>query len=299
LRAATIWGVGLTTLLAALVGWWYSRRIASRVRAVAGACEHIISGNLAQRLPRDRSGDEFDQLTVAVNHMLDRVEHQTAVLRTTFGSAAHDLRTPLQRIRTRLESALQTAAPPPALQQPLADAVTDLDRMQRTLSTLLQIANAESGQSGQQFELLDLAQLATEICELYAPVARARQLTLELRCGTSAPLAGNRQLLAQLLVNLLENALKYAPDRSCIVVEVARTTVGVRLSVRDNGPGIPDAQRAEALLPFRRLDPQSALPGSGLGLSLVDAVVRLHHGSLQLADNDPGLAVHCDLPAAA
>lgn len=299
LRAATLWGSGLTTLLVAMVGWWYSRRVAGRVRAVAGACETIISGDLTQRLPGNGSGDEFDQLTTAVNHMLDRVEHQTTVLRTTFGSAAHDLRTPLQRIRARLDSLLpgdETGGTEPQA-SPLHEAVSDLDRIQRTLSTLLQIANAESGVA-QQLQPLDLVQLAHELIELYAPVARTRRITLEVGGDPAAEITGNRQLLAQLLVNLLENALKYSPDGGRVVVRATRQGSGALLEVSDQGRGIPPAQRDAALLPFRRLESEPQVPGSGLGLSLVDAVVRLHGGRLQLDDNAPGLIVRCEFPAA-
>lgn len=300
LRSAALWGGGLTTLLVALVGWWYSRRVAWRVRAVADACETIISGDLSQRLPRNDSGDEFDQLTMTVNHMLDRVEHQTTVLRTTFGSAAHDLRTPLQRIRARLDSLLpgEVAGSPAPAAMPLHEAVSDLDRIQRTLSTLLQIANAESGVA-QQLQPLDLVQLAQELIELYAPVARARRITLEATGGVAVTITGNRQLLAQLLVNLLENALKYSPDGGRVLLRATRQGGNAVLEVSDQGRGIPPAQRDAALLPFRRLESAPEVPGSGLGLSLVAAVVRLHGGRLQLDDNAPGLIVRCEFPATA
>lgn len=290
-RTATIWAVALTALLTAASGWWFSRRVASRVRGVAAACENIMSGDLSRRLPSDGSHDEFDQLTIAVNGMLERVEHQTAVLRTTFGSAAHDLRTPLQRIRMRLETSSQLEERAAPMRAAIQQTIADVDRVQRTLATLLQIAHAESGIGEERFEPLDLAHLANELVDLYLPVARDKgmQLTLVRDAEAPRPVRGNRQLLAQLLVNLLENALKFVAPGGAIEVRVAADAAGTRLVVSDNGPGLPAGQRDTGLVPV----------GSGLGLSLVAAVVRLHHGQLRLQDNAPGLAVSCVFPAAA
>lgn len=297
LRRASFWAIGLTTLLSAIVGWGYIRRVGERVRGVAAACNRIMSGDLTRRLPRDGTNDEFDQLSGTVNRMLDRVEHQTNVLRTTFGSAAHDLRTPLHRMRTRLEMSLQPGQTAGAMRGPVLETVADLDRVQRTLATLLQIANAEAGVGEGHMQRLDLGELVRELGELYAPAARDRSITLAVDAPTGAVLLGSRQLLAQLFANLVENALKYAPAGGRIDVLVGPGTQFVRLRVGDNGPGIPGERRDEALLPFRRLDPDDPNSGSGLGLSLVAAVVRLHRGELRLADNGPGLVVECRFPA--
>lgn len=290
-RTATIWAVALTALLTAASGWWFSRRVAARVRGVAAACENIMSGDLSRRLPSDGSHDEFDQLTVAVNGMLERVEHQTAVLRTTFGSAAHDLRTPLQRIRMRLETSSQLEERAEPMRAAIQQTIADVDRVQRTLATLLQIAHAESGIGEERLQPLDLAHLANELVDLYLPVAREKDLQLTLVCDADAPrpVRGSRQLLAQLLVNLLENALKFVPPGGAIEVRVAADSAGTRLVVSDNGPGMVAGQRDTGQVPV----------GSGLGLSLVAAVVRLHHGQLRMQDNAPGLAVSCIFPAAA
>jgi signal transduction histidine kinase len=297
LRATTLWGVVLTTLLTGLIAWWYTRRVAARVKAVATTCEAITSGDLTQRLPQSGAQDEFDQLTTAVNHVLDRNEQQTSMVRTTFASAAHDLRTPMQRVRARIEAVLQDAAVPEIGKERLADAVADLDRVQRTLATLLQIANAELGLTTHMQEPVDLAQLASEIIELYLPLARERQVLLAYRGELRATITGNRQLLAQLLVNVLENALRHVPVGGAITVGVAARPDQLELFVRDNGPGIPAVLRDRTLRPFERL--QSDVTGnSGLGLSLVAAVVRLHHGVLRLEDGGPGLSVRCIFPSA-
>jgi len=296
LRATTLWGMGLTALLMALIGWWFSRRVADRVRGVAQVCARIISGDLSRRLPLDGSFDEFDQLAGAVNVMLDRIEQQTAAVRTTFNSAAHDLRAPLHRIRTRLETQLQGAALDSAGAKAMQATIGDLERVQHTLATLLQIAQAESGGGGAP-EPVDLAQLAQELYELYAPEARERGVELRLQAAGAAVITGHRQLLAQLCTNLLENVIKYVPSGGEVALAVRAEAGRVTLTVGDNGPGIPEASRASMLLPFRRLERDAAVSGSGLGLSLVAAVVRLHGGTLELCENAPGLLVRCGFPA--
>ena len=295
-RATTLWGMGLTALLMAITGWWYSRRIAGRVRGVAQACASIVSGDLSRRLPLDGSYDEFDQLAGAVNVMLDRIEQQTAAVRTTFNSAAHDLRTPLHRIRTRLEAALPGVVVDSASARAMQATIVDLERVQHTLAMLLQIAQAEAG-GGSAPVPVDLAQLARELSELYAPEARELGISLTVRAPAPALIVGHQQLLAQLCTNLLENVLKYVPAGGQVELDVSRESGHVAFSVSDNGPGIPAAARATMLLPFRRLERDAAISGSGLGLSLVAAVVRLHGGTLELCENNPGLQVRCNFPA--
>ncbi len=298
LRAMTLWGIGLTVALIAATGWWFSRRLAARVRAVAQACNRIISGDLARRLPTEGSADEFDQLAGTVNGMLDRIEQQTAAVRVTFNSAAHDLRAPLFRVRARLESVLQAEEAGGATGQALQATLEDLERVQRTLATLLQIAQAEAGGGGMPPEPVDLAQMASELGELYALEARERGLKLRVDTPGPATMIGHRQLLAQLLANLLENAIKYVPAGGTIDLRVAVSAGRIELSVSDNGPGIPELSQGSMLLPFRRLERDQGAPGSGLGLSLVNAVVRLHHGQLELRSMAPGLRVSCVFSAA-
>ncbi len=301
LRSTTYWGMGLTVAFMALTGLWFSRRVAARVRAVAQACQSIISGDLTRRLPLERNADEFDQLASAVNGMLDRIERQTAIVHVTFNSAAHDLRAPLFRMRARLEAAL-TGATAGAARGTSADeamraTIDDLERVQRTLATLLQIAQAEAGGNDASRERVDLAQMARELAELYEPEARERGLKLQVSAVSPALLSAHQQLLAQLVTNLLENALKYVPAGGTVRVQVAAHEGQVQLSIGDDGPGIPASLHAEMLLPFRRQVRDAATPGSGLGLSLVAAVVRLHHGTLEMLDAAPGLIVRCSFAA--
>lgn len=297
MRETTYWSMGLTGAFMVLTAWWFSRRVAARVRAVAQACESIISGNLSRRLPIANNGDEFDQLAGTVNGMLDRIEQQTAAVRVTFNSAAHDLRAPLQRARGRLETALLGAKAGDATDVAVHAVLEDLERVQRTLAVLLQIAQSESGGAGLPPERIDLARMAREIGELYAPEAQSRNLSLRVVADAATCINGHQQLLAQLLTNLLENSIKYVPAGGSVELAVRKARGEASIAVTDNGPGIPNASHADMLLPFRRLKRDAATPGSGLGLSLVAAVVRLHHGRLELRELSPGLAVICTFAA--
>ncbi len=296
-RFATLWGIGLSTLAAALAGFWFSYRLARRVGEVASTCQGIMQGEAGRRLPVAGSRDEFDALAVSVNRVLDRLEEQAGTLRATFDSAAHDLRAPLQRLRTRMDALLLRPQLEPAVRDSVESALREVEHLQRTLATLLQIALAESGAALAAPAEVDVAQLATELIELFEPLAADQGIKLSGAAPQPAVLRGNRQLLAQLLTNLIENGLKYVPRGGVIEVAVRAHAGTVRLEVRDNGPGIEAADRARAGQPFVRFAAAAAHDGSGLGLSLVAAIVRLHRGRLLLEDNAPGLRVVIELPA--
>jgi signal transduction histidine kinase len=297
-RFATLWGIGLSTLAAALAGFWFSYKLARRVGEVTRTCQRIMAGDLGRRLPVAGANDEFDALAVSVNRVLDRLEEQAGTLRATFDSTAHDLRAPLHRLRTRMDALLLRSPPlEPAVHESIESALREVDRLQRTLSTLLQIALAESGAPLASPASVDVGDLAAELVELFEPVAGAQGLTLECRHETPAIVQGNRQLLAQLLTNLIENSLKYVPAGGRIEVAVRRLAGGVQLAVSDNGPGIAAEDRSRALQPFVRFGAGGKQEGSGLGLSLVVAIARLHRGRLELQSNEPGLKVLIDLPA--
>jgi signal transduction histidine kinase len=295
-RLATLWAIGLTALLGALMGLWLSNRLLARVRAIASACHQIVGGDFARRLPVGRSRDEFDALAVGVNQVLDRLDQQSATVRATFDSAAHDLRGPLFRLRGRLEELQGLSALDAESRGSVDHALKDIDSLQRTLAILLQIAQAESGTALAQSARIDLGELVQEITELYAPAAHAQGLRLS--CDTEVALVnGHRQLLTQLLANLIENALNYAGRSADIRLVVRSSAEGARLLVTDNGPGIPAQDRERALRPFVRLS-RTASAGSGLGLSLVAAIARLHEARLTLEDNAPGLRVVVQFRAA-
>jgi signal transduction histidine kinase len=295
-RFATLWGIGLSTLAAALAGFWFSFRLARRVGEVAATCQSILAGEAGRRLPVTGTRDEFDALAVSVNHVLERLEEQAGTLRATFDSAAHDLRAPLQRLRARLDALLLRTPPlEPSARDSVESALQEIEHLQRTLATLLQIALAESGAPLAATAVVDVSALATELVELFEPVAARQGLALIPEVTPHATARGNRQLLAQLLTNLIENGMKYVPAGGRLSVGVQRLSGAVRLTVSDNGPGIPALERSRAGQPFVRFS--SAGDGSGLGLSLVAAIARLHRAHLALEDNEPGLRVRLDLPA--
>ncbi|HWK50357.1 MAG TPA: HAMP domain-containing sensor histidine kinase, partial [Steroidobacter sp.] len=254
LRTAMFWGVGASVLLATLFGLSYSRRIRRRVKAVAATCESIMAGNLSQRLPVEPAHDEFDALATAVNRMLETIEQQTETLRTTFDSAAHDLRAPLYRARVRIEESLQHEGLTEGVRETMDATLAELDRVQRTLGTLLQIAQTDGRGRDVPTEDVDVAALAQELVELYQPEAGNRNISLDYQGDATASVHGNRQLLAQAMVNLLENAIKYVPEGGKVQASVRAIGDSLTLSVADNGPGIPDADRARILQPFVRLE---------------------------------------------
>jgi signal transduction histidine kinase len=296
-RYATLWGIGLTALAGAVAAYFLSRKLNRRVQSVAATCDAIVGGDLTRRLPVDGSQDEFDALAMAVNNMVDRLAENTQLLRATFDSAAHDLRGPLYRLRGRLEDAGRIPTTEAPVRSGIDAALTELDRVQRTLATLLQIAQAESGMAASNRATVDLAELVTDIGELYEPAAREKSMTLRVQEAGDCRVSGNRQLLAQAVTNLVENSLKYIPAGGHIEIRTQRIGAMAWLVVADDGPGIAPEDRAAALKPFVRLAHAQSLDGSGLGLSLVAAIARLHHAQLLLEDNQPGLRVRLGFAA--
>jgi signal transduction histidine kinase len=298
-RYATLWGIVLTALAGAIAGYFLSRKLTRRVQSAADTCDAIVGGDLKRRLPVGGSQDEFDALALAVNNMVDRLAENTQLLRATFDSAAHDLRGPLYRLRGRLEDAGRMPTTEAPVRAGIDAALTELDRVQRTLATLLQIAQAESGIAATNSATVDLTELITDIGELYEPAAREKSMTLQVRATDDCHVNGNRQLLAQAVTNLVENSLKYIRAGGHIDIGTRRDGQTVWLWVADDGPGIAGEDRAAALKPFVRLPQARSKDGSGLGLSLVAAIARLHHAQLLLEDNQPGLRVRLGLAAGA
>jgi signal transduction histidine kinase len=279
----------LITIGAAL-GAWMNRQVLHRVNAISAAGREIVEGNFSRRLPRSGTRDEFDTLAANLNEMLDRVEQLTAALRFVIDSTAHDLRGPLNRMRHRIESVAQRSESD-ASRRDLEDSLRDADALGHTLDALLRIAQAQGGSATAEIAPLDLGQLAAEVVELYEPVAAERHIELRGNIGAPATMRGSRQLLAHALANLIDNAVKFTPPGSTVDVRVAREAAGLQLIVADTGPGIPPADRECVLQRFVRLADAADRPGSGLGLSLVAAVARMHHAELELLDNQPGLKV--------
>lgn len=308
-RFAVAAGIGtlLVTLIALGIGYRQSQRILARVEAVSQTCKEIVGGNLAGRLPVAGDDDEFDTLAIEVNGLLARLARTTEILRTSLHSAAHDLRSPMHRMRLRMEQALNTeetddgiaSAADSAQRDILEPLLRDVDQMQRVLTALLQIAEAESGTVGARPETVALDTMLDELGELYQPQAEEQGVALSVGCASGSSVLGHRQLLAQAVANLIDNALKFTPAGGRVDLRTQVADGRLVISVADSGPGIPAADRTRAVEPFVRLSNAPPRDGSGLGLNLAAAVARLHGGSLRLEDNDPGLVARLDLPLAA
>jgi signal transduction histidine kinase len=281
--------VVLTLLLGLGGGFWMGRRILAQAGAISAVATQIMRGDLSQRLPVRDADDEINTLAREINTMLDKIEQLTLGMRTVLDSAAHDLRTPLNRLQASAEGAMTALAPGSAERRVLERVTAEVDQMRSTLDALLRIALAETGTVAR--EPVDLSELVGSVVELYAPVSEERGIVLESSVAPGAHVQGNRQLLAQALANLLDNAIKFTPDGGHIRVVLDGSGSAPQVIVEDNGPGIP-ADKREIVLGRRvRLDEARKFPGSGLGLSLVAAVTKLHGAHLVLDDAGPGLKV--------
>jgi signal transduction histidine kinase len=308
IRSAMLWGLGVMALFGIGGGWWMSRKLLQRIDAVTATSRAIMDGDLAERLPVNGSGDELDRLSESLNLMLARIERLMAGLREVSDNIAHDLKTPLNRLRNRVEAALREPYGEPAYRDALERTIEEADSLITTFNALLSIARLEAGAGSDLKERLDLAELVQDVVELYEPVAEERGLVLKGGGNGAVFVRADRQLLGQAIANLLDNALKYGtPEhiggngRLKPEVRVATDAKGdmVEIVVTDQGQGIPEADRERVLGRFVRLEASRSEPGSGLGLSLVAAVARLHGGTLRLEDNHPGLKVVLSLPAEA
>jgi signal transduction histidine kinase len=299
------WSLALVIVLGLLGGFFVSRRILSRIDAMTGTAQTIMAGDLSGRLPVAGTGDELDRLAGNVNAMLERIEALMRGLKEVSDNIAHDLKTPLTRLRNRCEQALRSATGEASYRAALESTIAESDDLIRTFDALLMIARAESGQARENMTEFDASEIARDVGELYEPVADEKGIALKIEAGAAAPVRGNRELVSQALANLIDNAIKYAgPNGKVngvpaeIVVKAGNDGERIMLSVADRGPGIPDADRSRVVERFVRLEQSRSEPGSGLGLSLAAAVARLHGGELKLEDNQPGLRTTIALPRA-
>jgi len=293
-------GSGLMLIFGVIGGFVMSRWMLSRIETINRTTEQIMAGDLGRRITVEGSDDEFDELAANLNAMLERIERLMAGMREVTDNIAHDLRTPLSRLRSRLEVALMNDIDPASARRLLEETVADAEGLIATFNALLSIARAEAGEQRASWERVDLGALVHDIQELYEPLAEEREITLGAVTDPDVAVMGNRQMLAQALVNLTDNALKYTPSGGRVTLQATHLQGADRpaplLRVTDTGPGIPAELRAKALQRFVRLDPDRSTPGNGLGLSLVNAVAQLHNADLELADNDPGLVVSLVFP---
>lgn len=280
--------LGIALLLSLLTGWLFTRLVFSRLSDIASTAENIVSGDLSRRMPIRGTGDEFDQVAGTLNTMLDRIEELISNLRTTSNSIAHDLRSPLSRLKQRVEALSDPDKSDLDREIDIARATTEVDHVLRVLGQLTEISRAEAGLGREQFEDVDLHQLVADVVDLYEPVAADQNVRLEVS-GQAKPIQGHRPLLSQALSNLLDNALRYAPENSTITVSLAEDTACTRVSVRDEGPGVPEQDLPRLQQPFVTLDPARTERNAGLGLALVAAISRMHGGTFEAHNCDPGL----------
>jgi len=298
IEQALWWGLAITIALGLLGGFTLSRGVLSRIEQINQASRDIMSGDLSRRVPTGGSS-EFDELTTNLNSMLDEIERLMEGIKQVSDNIAHDLRTPLTRLRTSLET-LQAAEhhgddATGTRSEQLDRSIADADQLLSTFNALLRISRIESG--GQELEKssTDLAALAQDAVELYEALAEDKSVTLTAQVGEARSVC-DRDLMFQAICNLLDNAIKFTPKGGQVQLTQSRTPDRIVLTVADSGPGIPSAEHHRIVQRFYRSEYSRNRPGSGLGLSLVAAIVRAHGGSLTFADNDPGLIVTLTLP---
>jgi len=293
---ALLWAGALTLALGLLGGFVISRNMMSRIEAINRTSRDIMEGDLSRRVELTGIGDEFDELASNLNDMLDQISRLMAGMREVSDNIAHDLRTPLNRLRSRLEVTLMKPQGDQEYREALEQAISDADGLISTFNSLLLITRAESGVLRENFAPTDLSAIVRDMSELYEPVAEAKNIAFRAISGPPVTCRGDRSLISQALGNMIDNAIKYTPSGGAVSVWVQREAGTATLKVRDNGPGIPEADRARVLQRFVRLEASRHTPGSGLGLSLVAAVAQLHEGELQLDDAGPGLIASLRLP---
>jgi signal transduction histidine kinase len=302
--AAGRWSVAIVIVLGLAGGLFVSRRVLRRVDAMTETTKSIMDGNLGGRLPVAGTGDELDRLAQNLNAMLERIESLMQGLKEVSDNIAHDLKTPLTRLRNRAEQALRGADNDAEYRTALEATIEESDGLIRTFNALLMIARAESGQARDDMNEFDAAEIAHDVGELYEPLAEEKGIALKVEADAPARLKGNRELISQALANLVDNAIKYTEPETVkangaaseIVVQALNSGDRILLTVADTGPGIPEADRGHVVERFVRLEQSRSQPGSGLGLSLASAVARLHGGELTLEDNHPGLKSVIALP---
>ncbi len=302
-RTLTYGVVGIV-IFAAIAGGITARRVLRRIDTINATTRKImLTGNMAERIPVTNKNDEFDQLAIGLNEMLERIEKLMQGLKEVTDNVAHDLKTPLTRMRNRAEAALREGRSDADHQKALEATIAESDQLISTFNALLLIARVEAGSRSDALSRVNVSRTVEDVCELYGPVVEDAGARLEMNITPDIFLRANRELLSQALVNLLENAIKYGVGNKgdtererIIMVGLERKEGRVVISVADRGPGIPEQERSRVLERFVRLEKSRTETGSGLGLALVGAVARLHRGTFEIKDNSPGVRAVISLP---
>jgi signal transduction histidine kinase len=289
--------IAVLSIAGLLIGLITRRALLARIDSIRQTVSAIIHGDLQHRLPTHLNDDELNTLSRTINGMLEQIELLVHGVRNVSNSIAHDLRTPLAELRSRLEELALIRPPPEQTYAEIDGAVADVDQVIRIFDALLRLAEIDAGMRRSGFVTLDVADLAEKAVEFYAPAAELKNIDLAFRSGGPVPVSGDPVLLAQALSNLIDNALKYAPVNGAIEVAALKRSDGTaEVSVSDNGPGIADSEKSKVVERFYRGDASRGTPGVGLGLSLVQAVAKLHGSALELSDQEPGLRVAMTMP---
>jgi signal transduction histidine kinase len=286
---ALLWGFAIMLALALLGGVVMSRGMLRRIELINQTSRRIMAGDLSQRIQSRGTNDEFDQLASNLNSMLDEIERLMSGIRHVSDNIAHDLRTPLTRLRNRLERLQIELADGSPYREQVELGISDADQLLTTFAALLRIARIEAGGHKASFKTVDLAALVRDAAELYEALAEAKRLDLATHIEADVSVEGDQHLLFQALINLLDNAVKYTPEGGKLSLTLKRSGKTIDMIVGDSGPGIPESERDKVGQRFYRLESSRSTPGSGLGLSFVKAVAHLHHAGLVLEDNAPGL----------
>lgn len=299
LGTALRWSIALVIVFGLIGGVLVSRNALKRLEAINKTSQQIVAGDFSKRVPVTAKGDEFDDLSRHLNLMLDRIERLMRGMREVSDNVAHDLRSPLNRLRSRLEHVSRHRIVDVEMRRDIEAAVEETDRLIATFNALLLIAEAEAGSIRESMEDLDLRETIEGVGELYEPLAEEKGIHLTVRQAASpVMISGNRNLISQALANLVDNAIKYSPTGCEVAVTLEHDADGAHLIVADNGPGIPAEELGRVVERFVRLESSRNSPGTGLGLSLVSAVARLHEAELVLSDNEPGLRAELRFPMA-
>ncbi|MBB3591965.1 hypothetical protein FHX08_002309 [Rhizobium sp. BK529] len=304
-RQALMIALAIMGLGAIIIWFGIGRNALKRIDRMSDASKKIMAGDLAQRLPVGGSGDEFDRLSISLNTMLERIEKLNEGLRQVSDNIAHDLKTPLTRLRNKAADALDSENGE-ARRGALEGIISESDQLIRTFNALLMISRVEAGSVAAEMSSIELSAIVADSAELYEPVAEEAGMALISEIEPDIEIQGNRELIGQAIFNLIDNAIKYSADAEgagSVLVKLSRRPDGICLSVADHGPGVPADRREDVLKRFVRLDESRSKPGTGLGLSLVEAIMELHGGTLELSDTEPsnvdrpGLTVSMVFPA--
>jgi len=305
MRTVFLLGFSLLAIAGLLGGLGAGRLLLNRIDQISAASRSIMAGDLTRRIPLAGSSDELDGLAQNLNAMLDRIEQLMVGMREVSDNIAHDLKTPLNRLRNRAEAALRDGNDCASYREGLERIIEEADGLIKTFNALLLVARLEAGALDGETETFDLGALVRDVAEFYEPVAEEEGLDLTVDAGDGPAIVANRHLVSQAVANLIDNAIKYGrpqpasgPERAALAVSVRALANEVEITVADRGPGIDAQDRERALKRFVRLEASRTRPGTGLGLSLVAAVARLHHGTIRLEDNAPGLRAVLVLPRA-